>query len=41
MGWGPISLVPVNAGNVHIHRRTVNVGTVHVHKSMQIEVQIP
>ena len=50
MGRGPISLVPVNigiihihgnpvdAGTVHIHRSLVNVGTVHVHKNMQTGV---
>ena len=53
MGRGPISLVlvnvgivhihgsPVNTGTVHIHSSLVNVRTVHVHGSMQTGVWIP
>ena len=50
---GPISLVlvdvgiihlhgsPVDAGTIHIQGSPVNAGPVHVHGSMQTKVQIP
>ena len=50
MGPGPISLVPIDfgivhirgshveVGTVHIHGSPVNVGTVHVHENMQTGV---
>ena len=33
MGQGPISLVPVDVGIVHIHGSPVDVGIVHIHES--------
>ena len=53
IGRGPINLVPINDGIVHIHgslvdagivyihRSPINVEIIHVHGSMQIGVQIP
>ena len=53
IGWGPISLVPINVRMVHIHGNPidvetvyihgspVNIGTVHIHRNMQTGVQIP